>query len=98
MTAATGSSSSLGPRRPGPGAIAVRRTAPRRVEVYASWNGATTVARWQVLAASAASLTARASARKRGFETNRLAGTATTFAVRALNASGRVLATSAPAP
>jgi hypothetical protein len=81
-------------------AIAVRRSSPTRVSVYASWNGATTVARWQVLAGpSAASLAPRTSAAKRGFETKlTLSSTATTFAVRALNASGRVLATSKPTP
>ena len=30
-------------------AVAARRTAPGSVAVYASWNGATTVRRWQVL-------------------------------------------------
>jgi hypothetical protein len=68
------------------------------VTIHASWNGATEVARWQVLAgADAASLRPAASAPRRGFET-RLAvgGDATTFAVRALGRDGRVLATSAP--
>jgi Arylsulfotransferase (ASST) len=80
-------------------AIAVRRLSPARVSVYASWNGATTVARWQVLAGrGGASLRVRASARKRGFETTlTLSSTATSFAVRALNERGRVLATSRPA-
>jgi hypothetical protein len=66
--------------------------------VYASWNGATAVARWQVLAGSAAgSLSPVASGRKNGFETRiDVASSATTFAVRALSAKGRVLATSVP--
>ena len=81
-------------------AIAVRRTAPSRVAVYASWNGATTVARWQVLSGpNAASLKVRASAPARGFETRiTLSSTATQFAVRALSASGRILSTSRPQP
>jgi hypothetical protein len=68
------------------------------VSVYASWNGATSVARWQVLAGSAAgSLSPVAAAKRSGFETRVVVtSSATTFAVRALSASGRVLATSAP--
>lgn len=65
-------------------------------DLYASWNGATGVASWQVLAgASPTALTAVGGARKRGFET-RLAvhSAAPYFAVRALGASGQALATS----
>jgi Arylsulfotransferase (ASST) len=77
---------------------AARRTRPSSVSVYASWNGATTVARWQVLAgANAASLTPASSAPRSGFETRiDVSGPATTFAVRALSARGRTLATSRP--
>jgi hypothetical protein len=75
-----------------------RRTGPSSVSVYASWNGATTVARWQVLAGSdAASLAPVTRAARRGFETRiDVSGAATTFAVRALSARGRTLATSPP--
>lgn len=79
-------------------AIAVRRTSPSRVALYVSWNGATTVARWQVLAGSnAASLRVRGSVPDRGFETRiNLSSSAATFAARAVAANGRVLATSTP--
>jgi hypothetical protein len=62
--------------------------------VYVSWNGATDVARWQVLAGGSVV----ASARKTGFETRiALPSSASTVTVRALNAKGHVLATSGPA-
>jgi hypothetical protein len=66
------------------------------VALFASWNGATTVARWQVLAgASRSALKLASSARRSGFETRiDLASSAGSFAVRALSKSGRVLATS----
>jgi hypothetical protein len=75
---------------------AVRRTSPTRVVVYASWNGATTVARWEVLAGqSPSALNPAASARRSGFETQiGVASSDGSFAVRALSHSGRVLATS----
>jgi hypothetical protein len=81
-------------------AVAVRRTAPGRVSVFASWNGATTVRRWQVLAASGGGpLAPVATSARRGFETRLdVATTATRFAVRALGTRGRRLATSAPVP
>jgi hypothetical protein len=77
---------------------AARRTGPSSVSVYASWNGATTVARWQVLAGpDAASLAPVATAPRSGFETRIDASSAaTTFAVRALSSRGRTLATSSP--
>jgi hypothetical protein len=77
---------------------AARRTGPSSVSVHASWNGATTVARWQVLAGSdAASLRPVATAARSGFETRiDVSGAATTFAVRALSSRGRTLATSVP--
>lgn len=79
---------------------AARRGSPSRVSVYASWNGATTVARWQVLAGpSGGRLSLVASAPDRGFETKiGLSSSASSFAVRALGAGGRVLATSVPVP
>jgi hypothetical protein len=78
--------------------VAARRTGPSGVSVYASWNGATTVAKWQILAGSdASSLTPVATATRTGFETRiDVSGAATTFAARALDAKGKTLATSAP--
>jgi hypothetical protein len=64
------------------------------VSVYASWNGATEVARWQVVDAQSGE--ALATAGREGFETRiDVTGGATSFAVRALDAKGKVLATSA---
>ena len=67
------------------------------VSAYASWNGATTVRRWQLLAGSqAGSLEPVGTAPARGFETRIDAATsAEEFAVRALGRDGRVLARSA---
>ena len=64
--------------------------------VYASWNGATEVAAWQVLAGdSAATLQVVGTAPRRGFETQiRLPALAPAAQVRALDASGAVLAQS----
>ena len=69
------------------------------VVVYASWNGSTEVAAWDVLAGSGStSLRPVAHARRTGFETvigvTSLKPSDTTAAVRALDASGRVLGTS----
>jgi hypothetical protein len=76
--------------------VAVRRSSPTRVSLYASWNGATTVARWQVLAGpGAGSLSLVGSAPARGFETKiTVSSSASSLAVRALGSSGRVLASS----
>ncbi len=78
--------------------VAAYRISPTRVVVYASWNGATSVARWQVLAARAGgALKPFASAPDQAFETQiRVSGRATTFEVRAVGSNGRVLATSEP--
>jgi hypothetical protein len=78
--------------------IAARSTDPSTVSVYATWNGATNVARWEVLAGqSAQSLRSVASKRKHGFETRiDVPSSARTFAVRALSSRGRVLAVSRP--
>jgi hypothetical protein len=63
--------------------------------VYASWNGATDVARWRVLGGSSAkSLVPVAVAPKEGFETSVSIVPAPYVAVQALASSGRVLATS----
>jgi len=63
------------------------------VSVDASWNGATEVASWQVLAGSSpASLTLATSAPKRGFQTSiALASTPAYLAVQALNSAGAVI-------
>jgi hypothetical protein len=79
-------------------AIALAGT-PKAPVVYASWNGATEVARWQLLAgAQAAALEPVADARARGFETTlRGAHAGPRFAVRALDRSGAALGQSAEA-
>jgi hypothetical protein len=79
-------------------AVAARRTAGDDTTVYASWNGATAVASWVVLAGpDAAHLSEVLSAPKHGFETAiHLTSNETYFAVQALDASRAVLATSAP--
>jgi Arylsulfotransferase (ASST) len=69
--------------------------------VYASWNGATLVTAWRVLAgASAASLQPVAQVPRSGFETAiaiPAASAGPDFAVQALGAAGQVLGTSATA-
>ena len=79
-------------------ALAAVRESPSQVNIYASWNGATTVASWKVLAGeSAAALTPVASAPWSGFETAiSVPSSASTFEVQALDSKGQVLATSAP--
>jgi Arylsulfotransferase (ASST) len=64
--------------------------------VYASWNGATEVASWRVLAGSSPTqLTAVASAPKSGFETTLITpGPEPYVAAQALNGAGTVLGTS----
>ena len=66
------------------------------VEVWASWNGATNVASWQLLAGqSPGSLVPLMTVGKSGFETAMAAATGSPYlAVRALDAGGHVLATS----
>jgi hypothetical protein len=65
------------------------------VTVYASWNGATTVASWQLLAGeSPTSLSPLATVPSSGFETAIPAPLAGSYEVRALSAAGRVLGTS----
>ena len=78
-------------------AIAAQPAAGGGLTVLASWNGATAVASWQLLAGpSRASLTTVATTPKTGFET-RISTQATTYVdVRALSSSGQVLATSTP--
>jgi Arylsulfotransferase (ASST) len=72
---------------------AAARAHPAGVMVYASWNGATGIARWTVLAGKTpSSLTPAAAARTRGFETAILAGhRGPYFAAQAHDPRGRVL-------
>jgi hypothetical protein len=68
-----------------------------RTNVYASWNGATEVARWRILAGpDAEHLSQVATVPKLGFETHvAVSSTAATFAVEALAPNGSVLRRSA---
>ena len=79
-----------------PPALAVRPgTTAGTLSVAASWNGATEVASWRVLAGSTpTSLAAVANAAKTGFETVVQVPKAGYVAVQALAASGAVLGTS----
>lgn len=77
---------------------AVRRSRGRTT-VYASWNGATQVAHWRVLAgATPSSLTKVAAAGRSGFETaiSVKTGTYRYFEVQAVSGTGKVLGTSRP--
>ena len=71
-----------------------------RLRVYASWNGATQVASWRVLAgAHRGALHGFRRIARRHFETRvRLRTEPAFLAVQALDSSGHVLATSAPHP
>ncbi|HEY2537132.1 MAG TPA: arylsulfotransferase family protein [Solirubrobacteraceae bacterium] len=73
--------------------LAVQSQGSGGVSVAASWNGATEVASWQVLAGSSpASLSVAASAPKHGFQTSiALASTPAYLAVQALSSSGAVI-------
>ena len=81
----------------GPPSVAVATNNDGTTEVYPSWNGATAVSSWQVLAgASANHLTPLQTDGKSGFETDISAGTGVPyFAVQALGSNGQVLGTSA---
>jgi len=77
----------------------VAKTTGATTAVYASWNGATTVASWQLLTgSSAAHLAAVSTTPKSGFETLIPAPAAAFVRVRALSASGTVLGTSRTIP
>jgi hypothetical protein len=79
-----------------PPSIDVKPASGGNITVYASWNGATHVARWRVLArASKTAFRAVGEAPRSGFET-RIAvhSTGLYVEVQALAASGRLLATS----
>lgn len=79
-----------------PPAIAVRSDAHGGLAVYASWNGATEVASWQVIGGpSPGQLAPLASATRSNFETAiGLSSVPAYLAVQALSASGAVLGTS----
>jgi hypothetical protein len=68
------------------------------VTLYASWNGATEVASWQVLAGSSPEeLEPIGSAPRKGFETVVALNTSEPYvAVKARDGSGRALGTSHP--
>ena len=72
------------------------RTASGQATVYASWNGATEVRSWRVLAGpSAGRLSAVATSTRSGFETAIGIGrTYRAYQVQALNAQGKVIGTS----
>ncbi|MCL6091608.1 MAG: MFS transporter [Actinobacteria bacterium] len=69
------------------------RSGPRGTTIYASWNGATEVASWKVLAGNTASHLAEvASTQRSGFETQIVVkGSFTSFKVEALSSSGQVI-------
>ncbi|HUN77485.1 MAG TPA: arylsulfotransferase family protein [Solirubrobacteraceae bacterium] len=78
-----------------PPSIAARTSKSGQVTVYASWNGATEVASWRVLAgASPHALKAVASAAGGGFETAIPTPAAAYVQVQALSPAGAVLGTS----
>lgn len=79
-----------------PPALALRAGAGDALTAYASWNGATKVSAWRVLAGpNPAQLTPIATAPRTGFETAvPLQTTQPDFAVQALDGSGAVLGTS----
>ena len=81
-------------------AVVAQRTGPSSISLFASWNGATEVAKWQVLAGpSAGSLSRIATARTQGFESKvDVNSSAGFFAVRALDSKGRVIGRSAAVP
>ena len=77
--------------------VAAERVSGKRMTVYASWNGATEVAAWQVLAGPGTSrLQPVGSAPREGFETAiSVRAVGPYVAVKARDGSGRVLGTSA---
>jgi Arylsulfotransferase (ASST) len=77
-------------------AIAAGSDGKGTATVYASWNGATNVAAWNVLAGpSPTELSVIASVRRSGFETKAVVRTSQPFvAVQAKDAAGKVLAAS----
>jgi hypothetical protein len=82
---------------PGRPSVLAKAVGAGAISVAVSWNGATEVASWRVLAGSSATALAPVSSgAKSGFETTIKASTAGPYvAVQALDASGNVLGTSA---
>ncbi len=78
--------------------VGAARERDGRIMVYASWNGATQVASWRVLAGPGAGrLTAVATRARSGFETViTVPQSDEDFEVQALNADGRVIGASRP--
>ncbi|MDQ1582969.1 MAG: hypothetical protein QOF36_1023 [Microbacteriaceae bacterium] len=75
--------------------IAVRAADGGNMRVYASWNGATEVARWRILSGDTGqSLAPIATIDRSGFETVAMVPAASWVAVQALDSSDAVLATS----
>jgi hypothetical protein len=79
-------------------AVAVEHRTEGKVTIYASWNGATEVASWEVVSGPGPDLMAPlGSVPREGFETAMLAQTHGPYvAVRAKERSGEILGTSAP--
>jgi hypothetical protein len=82
-----------------PSVLAALNDTGEETVVHASWNGATGVASWRVLAGSGpASLTSKAVIGADGFESSTTLPTKYTYAaVQALDAAGHVIGTSPPA-
>ena len=80
-------------------AVALERLSDEKVKLYASWNGATEVESWEVLAGELpGQLESVGAVPRNGFETPMMMQTPHPYlAVRAKDHSGRVLGTSAPA-
>ena len=83
-------------RHPGGGAAIAASVAHGRTVVYASWNGATGVASWQLLAGpSASSVQPVGTTPTQGFETTLTAAGSQPFVqVNALDSSGKVIGSS----
>ena len=81
-------------------ALTLTRAPGAALRAYLSWNGATTVARWRLEAgASPRALRALATVARSGFETlARIPAAAAYVAAQALDAAGRVLASSLTLP
>ena len=79
-------------------AVAVEQGPDEKIKLYASWNGATEVATWEVLAGPhPGQLESLGSVPRDGFETAMLVqDTGPYLAVRATNRSGEILGTSDP--
>ena len=79
-------------------AVVAERTSDNELEVYASWNGATEIAAWEVLAGQdPGQLESLGSIPRDGFETAMVVQTSDPYvAVQAKHRSGRVLGVSTP--